>query len=64
MGWNKNPSFVQTQINAATIKISSDQNINDDSFRRLSTVAPPFLRYDSLALIFLVMRYNFKYRMP
>lgn len=45
MGWNKNPSFVQTQINAATIKISSDQNINDDSFRRLSTVAPPFLRY-------------------
>lgn len=43
IGWNRKPILVQTQIKVATIKISSDQNNKDDSFRRLNTRAPPLL---------------------
>ncbi len=35
--------FVQTQIKVATIKISSDQNINADSLKRLNTATPPLI---------------------
>lgn len=43
IGWNRNPIFVQTQIKVATIKISSDQNINADSLKRLNTATPPLI---------------------
>ncbi len=40
--------FVQTQIKVATIKISSDQNINADSLKRLNTATPPLINKSSM----------------